>query len=246
VVSNRQNAYHLALTTSRKVDRDMRDFERTERTRLRRLPSRASYDRQIVYGILDEGFVCHIGFVIEGRPFVIPTGYARLGDSLYIHGSAASRMLKTLRIGIEVCVTVTLVDGLVLARSVFHHSMNYRSVVIFGRARVVEDETEKWEALRGFTDHIIRGRWEDSRAPSANELRSTLVLRLPLEEASAKIRTGPPIDEEEDYALPVWAGVLPIKLYLGDAVRDPQLKAGIELPQYIRDYRRHQKTQGPQ
>jgi nitroimidazol reductase NimA-like FMN-containing flavoprotein (pyridoxamine 5'-phosphate oxidase superfamily) len=213
----------------------MRDFSQTERTTLRRLPNRASYDREIVYGILDEGFVCHVGFVIEGRPFVIATGYARLGDNLYIHGSVASRMLKTLRSGMEACVTVTLVDGLVLARSVFHHSMNYRSVVIFGRARVVENEAEKLECLRGFTEHIMRGRWEDSRAPNANELRSTLVLRLPLEEASAKIRTGPPIDEEEDYRLPVWAGVLPIRFAIGEAVRDRRLKAEIELPQYIRD-----------
>jgi nitroimidazol reductase NimA-like FMN-containing flavoprotein (pyridoxamine 5'-phosphate oxidase superfamily) len=207
------------------------------------LPKRASYERETVYAILDEGFICHVGFIVDARPFVIPTGYGRLGDNLYLHGSAASRMLKTLREGVDVCVTVTLIDGLVLARSAFHHSMNYRSVVIFGRARVVEDEAEKMEALRAFTDHVMLRRWEESRLPNSSELRATLVLALPLGEASAKIRTGPPVDDEEDYSLPVWAGVLPLHLATGEPVPDPRLTAGIEVPQYVRDYERPQAVE---
>ena len=220
----------------------MENFEPTERTTLKRLPKRGNYERETVNKILDEGFVCHVGFVVDGRPFVIPTGYGRSGDMLYIHGSAASRMLRTLREGIDVCVTVTLIDGLVLARSAFHHSMNYRSVVIFGRARVVDDLDEKMEALRVFTDHIMRHRWEETREPNQNELRATLVLALPLEEASAKIRTGPPIDDEEDYALPVWAGVLPLHLTTGETIPDPRLNSDIELPQSVLNYRRPQNN----
>ena len=218
----------------------MDNFEPTARTTLKRLPKRASYERETVYRILDEGFVCHVGFVHDGRPVVIPTGYGRSGDLLYIHGSAASRMLRTLREGVDVCVTVTLVDGLVLARSSFNHSMNYRSVVVFGRARVVEDEDEKMEALRVFADHVLRGRWEDARLPNRSELRQTIVLALPLEEASAKIRTGPPVDDEDDYGLPVWAGVLPLRLVAGEAVPDPRLGPGVEQPEYMLDYRRPQ------
>jgi nitroimidazol reductase NimA-like FMN-containing flavoprotein (pyridoxamine 5'-phosphate oxidase superfamily) len=219
----------------------MENFEPTERTTLKRLPKRGNYERETVNQILDEGFVCHVGFVIEGRPVVIPTGYGRAGDKLYIHGSAASRMLRALREGIDVCVTVTLLDGLVLARSAFHHSLNYRSVVVFGRAQVVEDVDEKMEALRVFTDQVMRGRWEESRQPNQNELRATLVLSLSLVEASAKIRTGPPIDDEEDMGQPVWAGELPLRLTTGEPTPDPQLQAGIELPGYIRDYSRPQK-----
>lgn len=218
----------------------MEDFKPTERTTVKRLPKRGNYERETVNRILDEGFVCHVGFVVDNRPVVIPTGYGRLNDQLYIHGSAASRMLKTLREGIDVCVTVTLVDGLVLARSAFHHSMNYRSVVIFGQARVVEDEDEKMKALHAFTDHVMRRRWEESRQPNSNELRATMVLALSLVEASAKIRTGPPIDDEEDYKLPVWAGELPLRLATGEAIPDPRLRDGIELPQYVQDYRRPQ------
>jgi uncharacterized protein len=221
----------------------MEDFKPTERTTVKRLPKRGNYERETVNQILDEGFVCHVGFIVDNRPVVIPTGYGRLGDQLYIHGSAASRMLKTLREGIDVCITVTLVDGLVLARSAFHHSMNYRSVVIFGKARIVEDEDEKMKALHAFTDHIMRRRWEESRLPNSNELRATMVLALSLAEASAKIRTGPPVDDEEDYELPVWAGVLPLRLSPGEAVPDPRLLDGIELPQYIRDYKRPQVSE---
>jgi nitroimidazol reductase NimA-like FMN-containing flavoprotein (pyridoxamine 5'-phosphate oxidase superfamily) len=190
----------------------MERFEPTEKTKLKRLPKRAEYERAAVYGILDEAFICHVGFVVEGQPFVIPTGFARCGDLLYIHGSQASRMLRTLRGGVDVCVTVTLVDGLVLARSAFHHSMNYRSVVVLGRARVVDEPLEKMEALRALTDHIVPERWEQVRPPNESEMKATMVLALPLVEASAKVRTGPPIDDEEDYLLPIWAGVLPLTL----------------------------------
>lgn len=219
----------------------MEDFVPTERTRVKRLPARANYERETVYKILDEGFICHVGFIVDGRPVVIPTGYGRLGDKLYLHGSAASRMLKALREGIDVCVTITLIDGLVLARSAFHHSMNYRSVVIFGKAQVVEEMDEKMEALRAFTDHVMLRRWEEARPPNEKELRGTLVLALSLKEASAKIRTGPPIDDEEDYELPVWAGVLPLRLATGEAVPDARLIDGLEVPDYIRDYRRPQE-----
>ncbi len=216
----------------------MERFAPTERTTLKRLPKRGEYDRERVYAILDEAFICHVGFVVEGRPVVIPTGYGRLNEVLYIHGSAASRMLRTLSEGIEVCVTVTLIDGLVLARSAFHHSFNYRSVVVFGRARVVTDEAEKMTALRAFTEHVIPERWDDVRKPNESEMKATTVLALPLVEASAKIRTGPPIDDEEDHALPVWAGVLPLRLATGEPVDDEQLRVGINVPPYVRDYRR--------
>lgn len=210
----------------------------TERTTLKRLPKRAEYDRASVCKILDEGFVCHVGFVVNGQPFVVPTGYGRIGDRLYIHGSAASRMMKAVGEGIEVCMTVTLVDGLVLARSAFHHSMNYRSVMVFGRATVVEDAEEKMEALKAFTEHIVPGRWAETRWPNESEMKATTVLMLPLAEASAKIRTGPPIDDEEDYELNVWAGVLPLRLQAGEAINDDRLPSEISLPEYVRDYRR--------
>jgi nitroimidazol reductase NimA-like FMN-containing flavoprotein (pyridoxamine 5'-phosphate oxidase superfamily) len=195
----------------------------TARTQVKRLPKRGQYDRETIESILDEGFICHVGFVHDGSPVVIPTGYARSGDRLYIHGSAASRMLRSLDQGVEVCVTVTLLDGLVLARSAFHHSMNYRSVVIFGTAKAVTDEVEKNEALRLFTEHVVPGRWEQIRWPTAQELKATTVLSLPIEEASAKVRTGPPIDDEEDYAMSVWAGVLPLQLTKGSPVADSRL-----------------------
>ena len=213
-------------------------FIQTERTKLKRLPKRGYFDRETVYGILDEGFICHVGFAPEGQPFVIPTGYARADDKLYIHGSQASRMLRTLSGGVDTCVTVTIIDGLVLARSAFHHSMNYRSVVIFGRAALVEDREEKYAALLALSEHIVRGRWADVRAPTEQELIQTTVLSLPLIEASAKIRTGPPLDDEEDYAMNVWAGVVPLKLVAGEPINDPRLAEGIEPPEYARRYRR--------
>jgi nitroimidazol reductase NimA-like FMN-containing flavoprotein (pyridoxamine 5'-phosphate oxidase superfamily) len=192
----------------------------TERTRLRRRPNRGAFETDTMYAILDEGFVCHIGFMAEGHPVVIPTGYARRGDEIYVHGSSASRMLRALGDGIDICLAVTLVDGLVLARSAFHHSMNYRSVVVFGKARLVTDDREKIEALRCFTDHIVPGRWADLRPVTDQELRATSVLALPIREASAKIRTGPPLDDEEDHGWPVWAGVVPLYTRPGEPVPD--------------------------
>ena len=213
-------------------------FTQTERTKLKRLPKRGHFDRETVYGILDEGFICHVGFAPEGQPFVIPTGYARDGDTLYIHGSAASRMLRTLSTGLDVCVTVTIIDGLVLARSAFHHSMNYRSVVIFGRAKLVEDREEKRAALLALSEHIIRGRWAEVREPTEQEMKATTVLSLPLVEASAKIRTGPPLDDEEDYEMNVWAGVIPLRLVAGEPINDPRLPSDIQVPGYAREYKR--------
>ena len=226
----------------------MNEITQTERTRLRRLPQRGSFERQAVYDILDEGFVCHVGFVSGGQPFVIPTAYGRAGDELYIHGARASRMLKALRDGAEVCVTVTLVDGLVLARSAFHHSVNYRSVVVFGRARVVETPEEKMRALAAFTEHVVPGRWDEVREPNRQELDATLVLALPLAEASAKVRTGPPVDDEEDYALPVWAGVIPLAVGTGVPDPDPLLPAGTPLSESLRGFdfaRRRAADDGP-
>jgi len=216
----------------------LEEFRPTGRTTLRRLPQRAEYGREAVYQILDEAFVCHVGFVSGGSPFVIPTAYGRAGDVLYLHGARASRMLKELARGPEVCVTVTLLDGLVLARSAFHHSINYRSVVVLGRAEVVEDPSEKMEALRLFTEHIVRGRWDEVREPSPQEMNATLVLRLPLAEASAKVRTGPPVDDEEDMTWPVWAGELPLRLVASEPVADPHTGDGLSAPSYLLDYNR--------
>jgi uncharacterized protein len=205
----------------------------TSRTRVNRLPKRGDYSQKTIYAILDAGFLCHVGFVVDGQPYVIPTGYGRAGDTLYLHGSAASRMLRTLAGGVDVCVTVTLLDGIVLARSAFHHSMNYRSVMILGKASAIEDEQEKTAALRVISEQIVRGRWDDVRKPTAQELKATAVLKLPIEEASAKIRTGPPLDEEEDYALNVWAGVLPLTIRAEEPVADPRLAPGTKVPKYV-------------
>jgi uncharacterized protein len=213
-------------------------FLQTQRSQIKRLPQRGEYDRQTIYEILDEGLICQVGFVVEGQPFVIPTAYGRVGDRLYIHGSPASRMLRTLKQGIEVCLTVTLLDGLVLARSAFHHSMNYRSVVVFGQAMLVNDANEKLEALKSFTEHVMPGRWAEVRPPNRQELAGTLVLALPLSEASAKIRSGAPVDDEADYALPVWAGELPLQVTTLQAVADPRLAADISLPNHVQNYHR--------
>ena len=193
-------------------------MEPTPRSRVRRLPQRGHYDRETIDRILDEGFVCHVGFEHEGKPVVIPTAYVRAGDRLYVHGSSASRMLRTLASGAPVCVSVTLIDGLVLARAAFHHSLNYRSVVVFGTAVAVNEESEKLTALRMFTEHIVPGRWAQVRPPNQRELMATLVLAVEIAEASAKVRTGGPIDDEEDLALPVWAGVIPLRLERGEPV----------------------------
>jgi nitroimidazol reductase NimA-like FMN-containing flavoprotein (pyridoxamine 5'-phosphate oxidase superfamily) len=216
----------------------MSDFTPTGRTQVKRLPKRGKYDRETVYSILDSGFVCHVGFSVEGQPYVIPTNYGRSGDIVYLHGSAASRMLRTLSEGVPVSVTVTHVDGLVLARSAFHHSVNYRSVVILGTARLVEDPAEKMEAMRVFTEHVMKGRWDDVRQPTEQELKATLVLALPLEEVSAKVRTGGPNDDAPDYDLPVWAGVLPLETVPKQPVADPNRKKDTAIPEYLKNYRR--------
>ncbi len=208
----------------------------TPRTRVVREADRAVYDREAAYRILDEGFLCHVGFVADGQPFVIPTSYGRKDDSLYIHGSAASRMLRNLKDGVPVCVTVTLLDGLVLARSIFNHSMNYRSVVLLGKATLVEDPQEKIEALHALSEHILPGRWADSRQPNERELKATSILRVPIEEFSAKVRTGPPIDDEPDYAFPTWAGVVPLEMTAGVPIDDPRLDPGLEVPAYAKHY----------
>jgi len=213
-------------------------FPVTDRTRLVREAQRAVYDREPIYKILDEGFVCHVGFAAEGQPFVIPTLYARIGDALYVHGSAASRMLRGLSAGWPVCITVTLVDGLVLARSVFNHSMNYRSVVALGQATLIEDPAEKLQALQAFTEKLIPGRWNDARQPSEKELKATSILKLPLTEVSAKVRTGAVEDDPEDYALPVWAGVIPLRLVADPPVRDERCDPSIPTPAYASNYRR--------
>ncbi len=208
----------------------------TKRTTLKRLPKRGSFDRDVVNAILDEAFICHVGFVADGQPYVIPTGFARIDDDLMIHGSAASRMMRNMAKGIDVCVTVTLVDGLVLARSAFNHSVNYRSVVILGKAELVADESEKNAALEAFTEHIIPGRWTEIRWPNPLELKATTVLKLPITEASAKIRTGPPIDDDEDYSMNVWAGVIPLTLTAGTPIGDELLADGIQVPNHVNKY----------
>jgi nitroimidazol reductase NimA-like FMN-containing flavoprotein (pyridoxamine 5'-phosphate oxidase superfamily) len=208
----------------------------TDRARVRRVPQRGTYDRETIDAILDEALISHLGFVHEGEPVVIPTLHARLGDRLFLHGSAASRMLRTLAKGVPVCATATLVDGLVLARSAFHHSVNYRSVVVFGQATPVEPE-ERIQALELFTEKLVPGRWADVRPPTRQELKGTNVLSLPLDEASAKVRTGPPIDEEEDYDLPVWAGVLPMRTVVDPPQPDPRLDPRAELPLHVAQWR---------
>jgi uncharacterized protein len=210
----------------------------TPRTRVVREAHRGVYDRETAYRILDEGFLCHVGFVADGQPFVIPTSYGRKDANLYIHGSAASRMLRQMKEGIPVCVTVTLLDGLVLARSVFNHSMNYRSVVILGKAVLVDNAEEKLAALRVLSEHILPGRWDDARQPNERELKQTSVLRVPIEEFSAKVRIGPPIDDDEDYSFPTWAGVVPLEMKAGTPIDDPKLEAGREIPAYVRNYAR--------
>jgi uncharacterized protein len=210
----------------------------SERTTIKRMPQRAVYDRRIINAILDEGLLCHLGFTQDSQPFVLPTIYARDRERILIHGSAASRMLRNIRGGIPACATVTLLDGLVLARSAYHHSMNYRSVVILGIATEICDRADKIAAMRAIVNHVMPGRWDDVRAPSEPEIRATMVLSLPLNEASAKVRTGPPLDDEQDYALTTWAGVVPLSLEAYAPIADQLLTAGIEIPSYARSYRR--------
>ncbi|HSY33000.1 MAG TPA: pyridoxamine 5'-phosphate oxidase family protein [Verrucomicrobiae bacterium] len=211
-------------------------FSPTERTRIVREPHRGSFDRETIYKILDEGFVCHVGFTMDAQPYVIPTMFARVGDAIYFHGSAASRMLRGLSGGLAVCVTVTLIDGLVLARSVFNHSMNYRSVVALGTATLVSEAEEKIAALRAFTEKILPGRWDDARQPNEKELKATSILRLALSEVSAKLRTGDVQDDEEDYVLPVWAGVLPIRLTASEPIRDGRCDARLAVPAAVANF----------
>lgn len=210
----------------------------TARTRVIREAERGVYDRETAYKILDEAFLCHVGFVADGQPFVIPTSFGRKDANLYIHGSAASRMLRQLKESVPVCVTVTLLDGLVLARSVFNHSMNYRSVVILGKATLVDDPEEKLSALRILSEHIIPGRWDDSRGPNERELKATSVLKVPIEEFSAKVRQGPAIDDEPDYSFPTWAGVLPLETKTGALIPDARLDPNRGVPEYLRNYSR--------
>ena len=213
-------------------------FPPTERTRVVREPQRGVFDRESIYKILDEAFVCHIGFSVDSQPYVIPTMFARVNDAIYFHGSAASRMLRNISAGLPVCITVTLVDGLVLARSVFNHSMNYRSVVALGKALLVESPEEKLEALRAFTEKILPGRWEDARQPNEKELKATSILRLPLTEVSAKIRSGPVEDDAPDYELRVWAGIVPLNQVAGAPIRDERCDPAIPIPGYAEHFTR--------
>ena len=210
----------------------------TERAEVHRRPERASYDYTVVYQIVDEALYCHVGFVHHGQSYVIPTLHARIDNQLYIHGAAASRMLSVLEGRSPVCVTLTLLDGLVLARSAFHHSMNYRSAIIFGRALEVTDPVEKMRSLKAIVEHIIAGRWRDVRSPNEKELKATKVLRISIDEASAKIRTGPPIDDEQDYELSCWAGEIPLKLTSDSLRPDPHLRPDVRTPSYAQQYGR--------
>jgi uncharacterized protein len=216
----------------------MTNLLRTTRTEVHRLPKRGSYERGLIQAILDEALICHVGFVFEGSPFVIPTAYGRSGDQLLIHGSAASRMLRALSSGAEACITVSLVDGLVLARSAFHHSMNYRSVVVLARGTLIDEPEAKLAALRVITERLVPGRWHDVRQPTTQEMKATSVISFSISEASAKVRSGPPLDDEEDYALPAWAGVLPLSLRPGVPVADERNLPEVQVPDYIRNYKR--------
>ena len=210
----------------------------SQRTAVNRRRDRGRYDRKTINAIIDEALICHVGFTVRDQPYVIPTTHARVDDHLYIHGSVGSRMLKNMKQGVSVCVSLTLVDGLVLARSAFHHSMNYRSAVILGVAQEVTDESEKRIAFEALVNHVVPGRAADVRAADAQELQATSVLRLLIAEASAKVRRGPPIDAEEDYALTCWAGVLPLQLQAGPPINDPRLELGTPVPAAVATYRR--------
>jgi|TARA_B100000678_G_C18061615_1_gene442927 nitroimidazol reductase NimA-like FMN-containing flavoprotein (pyridoxamine 5'-phosphate oxidase superfamily) len=212
---------------------EMNTFK-TERTRVRRISDRGHYDQDTIYPIIDEAMICHVGFIQNNNPVVIPTIHARLGNTLYIHGSGASRMLKVITNQNNICVTISLIDGIVLARSAFHHSMNYRSVVIFGSGRKIDDPEEKLNALKAVSEHLIPERWDDVRQPNQKELDATTVIAISLEEASAKVRTGPPSDDEDDYKLSVWAGVLPITLIKEELIPDPVLPDKIDIPNYLK------------
>ncbi len=216
----------------------MTQFKKTGKTRIKRLPKRGQYDKETIYNILDEALICRVGFVEDGQPFVIPTNFARVDDTIILHGAKASRLLKHVEAGNPVCVEVTLVDGLVLARSVFHHSVNYRSVVLFGTGYAIDGDAEKMAALEAVTEHLIPSRWQDARRPNRKELDATRVVAIKIEDASAKVRVGPPGDEPEDYALPVWAGVLPLQEVPSTPIRDELQTEPVPLPGYISSYSR--------
>ena len=217
---------------------DSQKLQTTQRSKLKRIPKRGSQERELIYSILDEALIAHVGFINNGQAFVIPMAYGRKGDRLYLHGSPVSRLLKTLQQGIDVCITITILDGLVIARSLFHHSMNYRSVVLFGKAKLVEAENDKMSALEALTEQMIPGRWHEARIPNTKELKATSVLSLKIKEGSAKIRTGAPTDEESDYALPYWAGELPLKLTPGNPIADSKLSPKLTIPEHIANYQR--------
>ena len=224
----------------------MSELAPTPRTRLKRRPQRGRFDRAAIDAILDEGFVCHVGFVHQGKACVVPTVYARAGDWIVLHGAQANRMMRSLcEPGNDACVTVTHVDGLVLARSAFHHSVNYRSVILYGQAEEVRDAAEKYEALRRVVEQVAQGRWKDVREPNLEEFQKTLVVRIPIAEGSAKIRCDGVIDDAEDLALGCWAGLVPIETRFGEPVADPQLARGVELPAYLAPYRRPTLRVGP-
>ena len=214
----------------------MTEYKPTEVSRVRRVPERGQYDKETIYGIVDDALICHVGFVQEGRPFVIPTLHARQGDEILLHGATTSRLIRHVQAGHEVCLTMTHVDGIVLARSVFHHSLNYRSAVLFGRGYLLEGDEATMAALEYFTERLMPGRWVDARSPNRKELKATAVVAVPIEMASAKVRSGPPGDDEEDYTLPVWAGVLPIVQKVGLPEADGRLAEEIAVPDYVVKY----------
>ncbi|HET9914789.1 MAG TPA: pyridoxamine 5'-phosphate oxidase family protein [Anaerolineales bacterium] len=216
----------------------MKQFTKTDKNSIKRLPKRGQYDRETIYRILDEAMICHVGFVQQEQPYVIPINFARVEDNIVLHGAKASRLLKHIAAGYPVCIEVTIVDGLVLARSVFNHSVNYRSVVLFGKGHAVEDEQEKLSALKAITEYLIPGRWQEARLPTSKELNATAVVSIKIDEASAKVRMGPPLDDQEDYALPVWAGVLPLQEQALAPIRDELLSEDLPLPDYVAQYSR--------
>jgi nitroimidazol reductase NimA-like FMN-containing flavoprotein (pyridoxamine 5'-phosphate oxidase superfamily) len=239
---NHTNILFMLIETTQLELKPMSDSPKltsTKRSKIRRIPKRGSQERELIYSILDEALIAHVGFVANEQPFVIPMAYGRKGDLLYLHGSSVSRLITTLETGIDVCLTVTLLDALVVARSLFHHSMNYRSVVLFGKAQSVEKQREKMTALQAFTDQMILGRWQEARFPNSQELKATTVLSFLIEEGSAKVRTGPPLDDPEDYNLPIWAGELPLKVTAGTPIADSQLlNKAIAIPKNIANYHR--------
>jgi len=225
---NRIGLWNLKGNFKKYIDISMEKFQVTSKNKVTRLPTRGHYDKKTVYEILDAGFVCHTGFVVDNQPYVIPMGYGRKGDKIYLHGATTSRLMKNLSQGIAVCITVTHLDGIVLARSAFHSSMNYRSAVVFGTAKLVEDQNKE-DALFYITEQILKGRWNECRATKEIELKATSVLEVKIDTASCKIRTGPPVDDDEDYDLPIWAGVLPLKLICETPIADPKLSSGIQV-----------------